>query len=215
MAKNSVVMKNLWSKRWFKILSIFIVLLVTLFLFRNPILHGIGNWLVDGDELEKTEACFVLGGNSYERGLAGVAVYEKFPDQKFVATGGNYPYQILCLDTTMFEAELTRHFMIKKGVPADQVAALTNAHSTMEESDEILQYCKDHSLKKITVISSSFHLRRVRRVFEEKFQDAGISICFHGATSVEYDQTNWWKNEEGLIMTNNEIVKLIYYAIKY
>lgn len=208
-------MKNLWAKRWFKIATVFLGLLLLLFLFRNPILNGIGNWLVDEDELVMTESCFVLGGNSYERGLAAVNVYNLLPSQQFVATGGNYPYQILCLDTSMYEAELTRHWMVKKGVPLSQMQILTNGHSTMEESEEILQYCKDHQMKHITVISSSFHLRRVRWVFEDKFEKAGIKICFHGATSMEYDQTNWWKNEEGLIMANNEIVKLAYYFIKY
>jgi hypothetical protein len=52
-------------------------------------------------------------------------------------------------------------------------------------------------------------------VFEDKFKEAGIKVNFHGATSAEYDPTNWWKNEEGLIMTNNELVKLLYYFIKY
>jgi uncharacterized SAM-binding protein YcdF (DUF218 family) len=208
-------MKKFWGKKWVKVCSVFLVIFLLLFAFRNRILHGIGNWLVKSDELILTDACFVLGGNSYERGLAAVVVYEKFPDQQFVATGGNYPYQILCLDTSMFEAELTKHMMVSKGVPSTQVAILTSAHSTMEESEEILSYCKTNNLTDVTVISSSFHLRRVRWVFEEKFESAGIRVHFHGATAIEYDESNWWQNEEGLIMTNNEIVKLFYYLIKY
>ena len=52
-------------------------------------------------------------------------------------------------------------------------------------------------------------------VFEDKFDDAGIKINFHGAAPLDYSQDNWWKNEEGMIMTNNELVKILYYAIKY
>jgi hypothetical protein len=101
-------MRTLWSKRWFKILTIFMSIMIVLFLFRNKILRGMGNYLVAVDPLEQTEMCFVLGGNSYERGISAIKVYEKFPQQKFAASGGNYPYQILCLDTMMFEAELTK-----------------------------------------------------------------------------------------------------------
>jgi uncharacterized SAM-binding protein YcdF (DUF218 family) len=208
-------MKNLWSKRWFKVVSILLGILLLLFLFRNTILTSIGNWLVATDPTEKTEMCFVLGGNSFERGTAAVNLNKQFPDHRFIATGGNYPSQILCLDTMMFEAELTKHWMIAQGVPPSQVDTLTSAHSTMDESEEILLYCKNNNVKHITVISSAFHLRRVRWVFEEKFEDAGIKVNFHAAASMEYDQTNWWKNEEGLIMTNNEIVKLFYYLLKY
>jgi uncharacterized SAM-binding protein YcdF (DUF218 family) len=208
-------MKKLWVKKWFRITTYFAIFFVVLFLLRNTILIGIGNWLVAVDPTEKTECCFVLGGNSFERGLSASELYKLYPDHQFAATGGNYPYQILCLDTTMFEAELTRHWMVAKGVPETQIAALTSAHSTMDESEEILTYCKEKNLKHITVISSAFHMRRVRRVFEDKFEDAGIKVNFHGATSVEYNQSNWWKNEEGLIMTNNELVKLFYYFLKY
>lgn len=208
-------MKKLWQKKWFRILTIAFIVLIILFLFRNSILGGIGNWLSAEDPDEKTEACFVLGGNSYERGNAAVAIFKSFPDQKFVATGGNFPTQILCMDTMMTEAELTRHWMKANGVPEENMEMLTSSHSTMEESDEILAYCQQKGLKKITVISSEFHLRRVRWVFQEKFEKAGIQILFHGADSMEYDASNWWKNEEGLIMANNELVKLFYYFLKY
>ncbi len=208
-------MEELLKKGWFKACLISLGIILFLFANRNEILNGIGNWLVKSDQPEMTECCFVLGGNSFERGLAAVQVFEKFPEQKFATTGGNYPYQILCLDTTMFEAELTKHMMVRKGISTEQIDTLTSAHSTMEESDEIMQYCKERQLQHITILSSAFHLRRVRWVFEDKFEDAGIKVNFHGATAIEYDQTNWWKNEEGMIMVNNELIKLLYYFIKY
>lgn len=105
--------------------------------------------------------------------------------------------------------------MLTQGVPSEQVDTLSSAHSTMDESNEILAWCKSNNAKHITVISSAFHMRRVRMVFEDKFEEAGIKINFHGAAPIEYNELNWWQNEEGLIMTNNELVKIFYYAIKY
>jgi uncharacterized SAM-binding protein YcdF (DUF218 family) len=163
----------------------------------------------------QTQMCFVLGGNSYERGLSAVELWREFPQQKFITTGGNYPYQIMCLDTMMLECELTRHWMIHNGVPAAAIDTLASAHSTQDESNEILEWCKSNNVNSITVISSAFHMRRVRMVFADKFEDAGIQVNYHGATAIDYTDSNWWKNEEGLIMTNNELVKLIYYLFKY
>jgi uncharacterized SAM-binding protein YcdF (DUF218 family) len=208
-------MKKLWSKTWFKAVSVFLLLCLILLLSMNSIFRGIGKWLHATDAPEQTEMCFVLGGNSYERGIAATALFKQFPEQKFIATGGNYPYQILCLDTMMLESELTRHFMLNQGVPAEQVDTLSSAHSTMDESNEILTWCKSNNAKHITVISSAFHMRRVRMVFEDKFEEAGIQINFHGAAPIEYNELNWWQNEEGMIMTNNELVKILYYAVKY
>jgi uncharacterized SAM-binding protein YcdF (DUF218 family) len=208
-------MKKLWSKMWFKVMSICAALLIIFILSLNSIFRGIGKWLNASDPPEQTEICFVLGGNSYERGIAATDLYRIFPQQKFITTGGNYPYQILCLDTTMLECELTRHFMISRGVPKTQIDTLASAHSTMDESNEILEWCKAKNVKHITVISSALHMRRVRMVFENKFENAGIKINFHGAAPIEYNELNWWQNEEGLIMTNNELVKIIYYTLKY
>ena len=191
------------------------MLFLILFLFRNPILRGIGRYLVSDNPLEQTDAICVLGGNSFERGLEGAAVYAQFPGTLVIATGGNFPLQIQALDTVMTEAQLTRLVMAKRGVPDSLIVTLNSATSTMEESDEILEYCKQHQLKKITLISSTFHLRRMRWVFEDKFAEAGIEIRLHGATDKEFDSENWWKNEQGLITTNNEYIKLMYYFLKY
>jgi uncharacterized SAM-binding protein YcdF (DUF218 family) len=208
-------MKKLFAKRWFRwILYVFGFFLV-LFLFRNPILRGIGNYLVAKDELQATDACFVLGGNSFDRGLQAVELAKIYGGQKFVATGGNYPTQIQALDTVLFEAELTKHLMVKRGVASTDIAVLTGSTSTMEESDEILSYCKQHGLKKIAVLSSSFHLRRVRKVFEKKFKKDGIEVLFFAALDKNFDANNWWKDEEGLITCNNEYIKLLYYFLKY
>ena len=110
-------LKQLWTKKWFRRIVYVFSFFLLLFILRNPILRGIGNWLDASDPLEETQACFILGGNSYERGKEGVDIYGRFPNQQFVCTGGNFPYQIRALlDTLMSEAELTRHIMQNKGI---------------------------------------------------------------------------------------------------
>lgn len=209
-------LKIFWGKKWCRKITYLLIILLMLFLFRNQLLRGLGSWLVANDKLMQTEACFILGGNSFERGMEAVSIYRQFNDQQFVCTGGNYPMQIRALqDSLMSEAELSRHLMQSKGVPISQIEIMENSRSTMDESNEILNYCLQHNKHDITIVSSAFHLRRVRWVFEEKFEQAGIEINFHGVNAEEYDRDNWWHNEEGLIMANNELVKLFYYAVKY
>ncbi len=204
-----------YKKKRFIILLSLLILMITLLIFRNPLLRGVGQWLASDDNLRATDACFVLGGNSFERGSAGYQIFLKYPEHKFVASGGNYSYQVRCLGLELEEARLTKEYMTRLGVPVSQVDTLMNSHSTMDESEEILDYCKKKNFHDITVISSALHLRRVRRVFEDKFKEAGISICFHGASASDYTPDNWWSSEEGLIMANNECVKLLYYWMKY
>jgi uncharacterized SAM-binding protein YcdF (DUF218 family) len=203
---------KLWAKCWFRIVFISFSLLVLLVLFRNPLFRSIGNFLDAEDELMRTEACFILGGNSFERGNEAIAMYQKDTLWKFVATGANFPSQIQALGITMPECELTSLWLSKKGVPCE---ALNIGTSTMEESEGILKYCQERGLKKVTIISSALHMRRVRWVFEDKFTQAGVEVSFHGSNADEFNKTNWWKCEEGLIFAQNELVKLGYYLVKY
>jgi uncharacterized SAM-binding protein YcdF (DUF218 family) len=136
-------------------------------------------------------------------------------NQKVICTGGNVPTVLAAIDTVIYEAEITKDLLTRKGINKDAVVALTGSTSTKEESEEILAYCKINALKKITVISSRLHMRRVRMVFEKAFQNQGIQIIYRGAPSQNYDENNWWKSEAGLIMVNNEYVKYLYYLIKY
>lgn len=208
-------MKKYWSNKWFRRLTFTLIFFILLAIFIKPILKGMGNFLVAADPLQKTEAVVVLGGNSYERGLGAVEVFKAFPDQKFIATGGNIPMQLLAIDTTLYEAELTRHFMVKKGVPIEQITALTTATSTQEEAQEVLTYCKTNNIRSITVISSTYHLRRVKWTFDKAFESSGIEVRYFGATSEEFQAESWWKSESGLVTTNNEYIKLMYYLLKY
>jgi uncharacterized SAM-binding protein YcdF (DUF218 family) len=178
-------MKKLWQKRAIRIAVYSIAVIIIAALSIKPILRGIGRWLNATDPTEQTAMCFVLGGNSYERGLAAVELWHMYPEQKFITTGGNYPYQIMCLDTMMLESELTRHWMIHSGVPASSIDTLSSAHSTQDESNEILSWCKGHGVNNITVISSAFHMRRVRMVFEDKFDDAARAFM---AVALLYDE---------------------------
>jgi len=79
----------------------------------------------------------------------------------------------------------------------------------------ILKYCIDHDIKKTIILSSKFHTLRVRKVFEPVLEKNGIEVIIRGAPSTKYSEHNWWKKEAGLIMVNNEYVKLVYYFFKY
>ncbi|MGC6532864.1 MAG: YdcF family protein [Flavobacteriales bacterium] len=193
-----------------------LVLLVLAVIYRERLLKGTGSFLMATDATAQVDAVFVLGGSSYERGLEAVVMMDSgYVSGPVVCTGGNVPSILAALDTAMFEADCTKQFLENEGLPAERVVALTGSTSTQEESDEILAYCKQLGLSNIMVISSNLHMRRVRWVFEDKFNDAGIAVNFHGAPSQQWEDELWWKSEGGLIMVNNEYVKLFYYAVKY
>ncbi len=188
---------------------------IVLFLLRTPLLRGAGDFLVADDPVKHSDALVVLGGNSYERGAAAVKLWEAGMTNHVICTGGNVPVNFLAIDTMIYEAHVTESMLIKRGVPAEHITALTGSTSTKEESEEVSAWCRKRSIDTLTVISSAMHLRRVRMVFEEAFAESGVNVRFYPAAPKSYTTDAWWKSEEGLIMVNNEYVKYFYYLLKY
>jgi uncharacterized SAM-binding protein YcdF (DUF218 family) len=199
---------------WWRVLIILVATLIVLVILRHPILRALGNYLIDESPVENCQAVFVLGGNSYDRGLEALSIYQKGLADRIVCTGGNIPLVLAAIDTVMYEADVTGNMLLKRGVPENRIDRLTSSTSTLEESDEILSFCLENNLDTIMVVSSKFHLKRVRLVFEDKFDEERIHICFHGAPSSYYAEGDWWNSEGGMIMVNNEYMKLLYYWLK-
>jgi len=208
-------MKEYWQKKWFRRLIYFSATIFLLVIFMKPILRSLGNYLVDKDPLQYSELVVVLGGSSYERGMEAVNVHNIYPAKRYVTTGGHVPSVLLALDTTLLEAQLTAHLMIKKGMPDSLITPLLTATSTQEEAIEVRAFAEKENYKTITVISNDYHLRRVRRTFDKAFEGSTIVLSYHGAKSEDFDPNAWWKKESGLVLTNNEYIKLMYYFIKH
>jgi len=183
--------------------------------FRTAILRSFSAVLMQEDALEKVDALVVLSGGGYDRGNEAVNIYRAGWTSKIICTGGNpeLNFRIIGIDT--LESDLTVMNLQRQGVPDSAIVLMREGTSTLEESDIILAYCKQQNIKKIIVLSSKIHCRRVRSVFAEKFENANIQIIYRGAKSSIYDELNWWEKEEGLIAINNEWMKTLYYWIKF
>lgn len=203
------------TKRRLKWLGGFLILLLILGVFHRSILRGMGEYLYSEDPKVHAQAMVVLGGASFERGLEGVKLFKEGLADQVLCTGGNVPTILPAMDTTAYEAEITEQFMIRRGVDANAITALTSSTSTLEESQEVLKWCTENKVTSLTVVSSWFHLRRVRRVFEKTFAESEVKLHFRGSLPVDYKAEEWWKAEQGLVTVFNEYVKLGYYILKY
>ena len=202
-------------RRWGVRLTGALVVAILIYIFRVQLLQGAGRFLVAEDAPQSTEVLVVLGGNSLERATEALNWYRAGRVKLLVCTGGNIPSALEAVGQPMFEAELTRKFLLEQGVDTNRVIALTGSTSTLEESQEVRAWAEAQGLREITVLSSRFHTGRVKRVFEKAFADSPTLVYTAGAPALGYDEDEWWKSEEGLIMVNNEYIKSLYYLLKY
>jgi uncharacterized SAM-binding protein YcdF (DUF218 family) len=201
-----------YQKRWVRGLLGAMLFFLALFLFRHSILRGLGRALTVTEDTAVSDAIVVLGGNSQERGLHGAKLWHLGRAPMVICTGGNVPSVLAALDTVLLEAEITRNVMSNAGVPDSVLVVLTGATSTREEAEEIAMFVKEKGLQSLTIVSSQFHMARVRRTFRKVMPD--FVLRYSGSPSLTYNEEEWWKSEEGLIMVNNEWMKTIYYLVK-
>jgi uncharacterized SAM-binding protein YcdF (DUF218 family) len=184
-------------------------------ILRYPLLRAAGDHLIMEDPIAHADAVFVLGGSAMDRGSEAARLYAQGISDRFIFTGApvNTDLQALRIDST--EAECTRSIAVRNGIPFPLTTALDKGTSTFEEAGVLLAIAQAGHMDTVMIVSNRFHLRRVRFVFRERFRKAGITVLLHGAPSTQFDERTWWASEEGLIMLNNEYVKLAYYHLKY
>ena len=69
-----------------------------------------------------------------------------------------------------------------------------------------------HSL---IVPTEYFASRRVRWIIARELNGTGAQVEVPAMDDPEYPRIEWWKNDKGLVEFQNEVIKYIYYRIKY
>jgi uncharacterized SAM-binding protein YcdF (DUF218 family) len=202
------------ARIWRRVVVVLTFLVLIFILFGRPILRGVGNFLIAEDEISQADAIFVLGGNNYDRSLKALDLLQSGWAPIIYTLGENVSLDLTILGYEIPDAILSQEFLMDYGLSLDQVIPLVKGTSTLEESEAILSLCREKGYSKIIVVSDKFHLRRISFVFKKKFSDQHITVLLAGAPNSMYNEQYWWQFESGLIMLNNEYVKLVYYAIK-
>lgn len=192
-----------------------LTLLLLIYLFRRPILRAVGDHLISEDPLVHVDAVYVLGGGAYDRGREAVRIHQLGLSDRFVFTGADPVSDLGVYGLQVRGCELAQRVAVKNGLPQQYTAALPKGTSTQEEAEALLDLAQAEGSDTVMILTDRFHLRRVRNVFEDRFKAAGITVVLHGTPSSYYDEQRWWESEKGLLMVNNEYVKLVYYALKY
>ena len=187
-----------------------------LFIFREPLLRKIGNFLIVQDTVEKVAAVFVLSGDPYNRGQETAKLFHQGYIENIYTTGSVIPMELLALSLNYDESDVTKLYLSSKlHIPENNIVALHCGTSTLEESDCILNFCREHHINKFMIISSKFHTRRISYVFKEKFKKNNIDVIIQGCSTLGYDENYWWQKEPGSIMVVLEYCKNLYYLVNY
>ncbi|HRN94276.1 MAG TPA: YdcF family protein [Chitinophagales bacterium] len=200
-------------KKWGIAFCVLLFLSFTLFVFRAPILRSFTCLLITQDTLEKADAIIILSGGSYDRGNKAAEIFKQGFAPLIICPGSNPAYEFKILNINITESEQAKMNLLRLGIPDSAIVVINKGTSTYEEAQAIGEYLKTKPYKKIILLTSLYHTKRAKQVFE-KFIPHNIKLIVCGAKSSRFDEYNWWRSEDGLISMNNELIKKVYYILK-
>jgi uncharacterized SAM-binding protein YcdF (DUF218 family) len=183
------------------ILLLLVILAVLVFLFINA-----GRFLVYEDKLHQSDAIIVLSGDRGERIVKAASLYHKGYGKYFVISGGPVYENVT-------QAELMKEHAMKLGVPEKAIILEDRADSTYENAHFVKNIIKNYPIHSAIVVSSNYHMRRARMIFEREFKSTGIKLYYTGAKDPNFNETRWWSNNKSIMITLSEYVKFAGYAL--
>src|SRR5262245_54658135 len=133
----------------------------------DPILHGLGSYLIARDPLVHADAIVVLAGGHPEREMAAATLFKEGWAPRVVLSRAATPPHVeallhLGIRSHDFQGE-ARLALEKSGVPPAAIVTLREpAKITEEELRIVHRFAREQGYRRIILVSSAEHLRRVR-----------------------------------------------------
>ena len=197
------------------IVSLSAGLAVGAWLERGLLLQGLADLWIVSDPVTRGDAVAVLGGgidlrpfvaaDLYRKGFVGKILISRVAEGRSV-TSGELPGH----------TELNRTVLLNLGVPETAIETFGTANrNTMEEALALRDWAERNGSSVLIIPTDIFAARRVSWIFRREFFGSDVRIEVPSFDAENYTRTGWWKTEQGLIAFQNEVLKYIYYRVKY
>ncbi|WP_084146953.1 YdcF family protein [Paenibacillus wynnii] len=100
------------------------------------------------------------------------------------------------------------------GVPQDAILTENAALSTYDNAKYTLPIMKEHGFTSAIVVSSDYHMRRVKFIFDHVYKKSGIKLTYVASHS-NYNAKHWWSDSYSRETTFSEYTKMIGNALGY
>jgi uncharacterized SAM-binding protein YcdF (DUF218 family) len=184
-------------------------------LMREPVLLGAADLWIVSDPISRADAIVVVGGGLqirpfvaaelWQRGLADKILISQAPEERAVSIGAMPSH-----------TELNREILLKLGVPAGVIETFGTANrNTRDEAVALREWSERNAASSFIIPTEIFPARRVRWIFRHEFFGTAVSIEVPSVDPPGYTRWDWWKTEKGMVAFQNELLKYIYYRLKY
>ena len=180
---------------------------------RDPLLRDMADLWIVSDAVTHADAAVVLGGGLQVRPFAAADLYRRGLVNKVLISQVEED-RVASIGAVLGHTETNRQVLLKLGVPADAIETFGNANnSTRAEAVALGAWADRNNASTLIIPTEIFSARRVRFIFRRELPTKSIEVL--SLEPPEYSKEDWWKTDTGLISFQNEILKYLYYRIKY
>lgn len=201
--------------RKFLYFLIFLLLMCSLvYIFHKEILKEYALFFEVDNGKKNACAIIILAGNPYTRIESAVRFYKDGYAKEIYLTTPK-AMAIKEYDFLLSQNEIAKKVLLHNGIDNfKQIPSLKNgATSTLDEAYDSADYFKNRDIRRVILVTDSFHTRRSYHAFEKIFKEKNIDIIIEAkaAKNSLYDETNWWRVEAGIADYVLESIKTILY----
>ncbi len=181
-----------------------VVLCGGIYLARHPIMRFVAeSWIVN-EPASQANAIVVLGDDNFyaDRATHAAELFRRGNAPVIVASGRR-------LRPSAGITELMQHDLIERGVPKASILPLPHdADSTKEAAAVIARFSAEHRWSKLIVVTSNYHTRRVRYIFQ-KVVPVGMEISVAAARDGDFDPELWWEKRQSVKDFLGELLAMV------
>lgn len=174
-----------------------------------------GSWLRLTESPGQADVIVVLAG-SFERSLYAAELYhQRYATRVAISVpareAGHRKLEAIGI-VLPDPVSVHRQVLLKKGVAAEDILTFgQDSISTVQEA-QILRRVFARPGGRLLVVTSPYHARRARLIFDRVFEGSGTSVAVV-ATPYEDYRDDWWRSQDSARNTVLEIAKIAYYLV--
>jgi uncharacterized SAM-binding protein YcdF (DUF218 family) len=203
-------------RRYFAVVLVSTILCAGAWIKREALLRSAADLWIVSDPITPADAVVILGGGLNTRPFEAADLYSKRLVKKVLLSEVEDTRSV-GIGALPGHTELNRKILLRLGVPDSAIETFGIANKNTWDEAVALKVWADRNAVSVLIIPTEiFTARRVRWTFRREFAGTGIRIevpSFDPQTV--YTRAEWWKTEDGVLTFQNEVLKYLYYRLKY
>lgn len=160
-----------------------------------------GKLLTIDETPKRSDVIIVLSGDNGDRTIHGVYLFGAGYAPYMIMSGGLVYHEIAM-------SELMSAHAVEMGVPAEVIITESRSDSTYQNAIFTKDIMDVYGFKSAVIVSSDYHMRRVKLIFDRVYKDSGIAISYSSADDPLFVPNRWWANNKSIMYIITEYVKI-------